>query len=425
MQTSSPDRRWLVPLAGSVLFVACYALIMWVHPWSDDRISDIRLFAAVAHDLQIGRLPYRDFSFGYPPLAAVVMSIGGIGGTSYEAYRDTFMWMMLAVGISIVPLTWLVARRTDGNEKLAVAAVAITPLLLGAVLRTHFDLVPAALTLAALALIVYQRPRLGFAVLGIAFAVKGYPAIVAVAAVPWLWKHSGRRTCLEALAALAAVVGPLLLVGLVVSGHGALHSLNGQLGRSPEIESTAASIIFTLGHLGFSYPHVDVTAGSWSLSAPEGGLVSGLLDVAALAALAAIALFAWRRPDPRALVLGSLTAVLVFIATGKVLSPQYLIWVIPLFGLAAAWRMRALAGAIGAAMLLTFIMFPIHFHDVVFQRTPWLVEVGARNLLLLAAIAIAIKELSAEQATVPAAQREPERAVVVAAAPQPLLDVRS
>ena len=42
-----------------------------------------------------------------------------------------------AVGISLVPLTWLVARRTQANEVLAVGAVAITPLLLGAMLRTH------------------------------------------------------------------------------------------------------------------------------------------------------------------------------------------------------------------------------------------------------------------------------------------------
>ena len=76
--------------------------------------------------------------------------------------------------------------------------MAISPLLLGAMLRTHFDLVPVALTVAALALLVSERPRAGFAVLGVAIAVKGYPLVVAVVAVPWLWKHAGRRTCLQA-----------------------------------------------------------------------------------------------------------------------------------------------------------------------------------------------------------------------------------
>ena len=82
--------------------------------------------------MQHGSLPYRDFVFGYPPLAAPVMLIGGIGGTSYDAYRDTFLWLMLPVGISVVLLVWAVARRTRANELIAVAAAGITPLLLGA-----------------------------------------------------------------------------------------------------------------------------------------------------------------------------------------------------------------------------------------------------------------------------------------------------
>ena len=38
------------------------------------------------------------------------------------------------------------------------------------------------MTMAALALLLTQRPRPGFAVLGLAIAVKGYPAVVAVVA---------------------------------------------------------------------------------------------------------------------------------------------------------------------------------------------------------------------------------------------------
>ena len=47
-----------------------------------------------------------------------------------------------------------------------------------------------------------------------------------------------------------------------------------------------------------------------------------------------------RRP---ALVLAALTAVAAFAALGKVLSPQFLIWLVPLAALAFAWRMYALA----------------------------------------------------------------------------------
>ena len=76
-------------------------------------------------------------------------------------------------------------------------------------------------------------------------------------------------------------------------------------------------------------------------------------------------------------------------------------------------------------MLLTFIMFPAHFPDVVFQRTPWLLEVGVRNLLLLAAIVLAIKELAAEQGRILVEQKETARAHPVAPPPrQPVLDAQ-
>lgn len=424
MKRLTDHPRWLVA-SGCFVFAACYLLTLRVHPWANEQISDIRLFASVAQAIEHGRLPYRDFVFGYPPLAAPLMWLGGIAGTSYASYRDTFMWLMLPFGVSLVPLTWLVARRTKGNEVLAVGAVAITPLLLGTLIRTHFDLVPAALTMGALALILTDRPRLGFAVLGAAVAVKGYPVVVALVAIPWLWRSAGRRTCIEACLALAVVLGVPLIAGLVLSGHGALHSFTDQTSRPVEIEGTAASILFAIGHLGFGYPHVTVAAGSWGLTAPAAGAVSALLDLAGLAALVAIAVLAWKRPDPRQLVLGALAAIVVFMSTGKVLSPQYLIWTIPLFGLAVAWHRRALAATVGGAMILTFAMFPSHFRDLVFQQTPWLVDVGIRNLLLVAAIVLAIRELAARSQVVPAHQPALDRSAALAHAGQQLADVRS
>jgi hypothetical protein len=403
MRRLATQPRFLLPM-GCLVFAAGYLLSMRVHPWANEQISDIRLFIGVAYGIQHGLLPYRDFVFGYPPLAAVVMWLGGVGGTSYAAYRDTFMWLMLPFGLSLVPLTWIVARRTKANELIAVGAVAVTPLLLGAMLRTHFDLVPVALTMAALALILTERPRLGFAVLAVAIAVKGYPIVVAAVAIPWLWKAAGRRTCIQATLIMAAVVAVPLVAGLALSGHGALHSLTDQTGRPVEIEGTGASILFTLGHLGFSYPQVTKAAGSWGLAAPESGAVSALLDLLGVIAIVAIVALVWKRPDPRRLALGSLAAVVVFVTTGKVLSPQYLIWMIPLFALAAAWGQRALAASVGAAMILTFAMFPSHFHDVVFQRTPWLVEVGVRNLLLVTAVLLALRELATARDAVSVAQ---------------------
>src|SRR4029453_11287186 len=68
---------------------------------------------------------------------------------------------------------------------------------------------------------------------------------------------------------------------------------------------------------------------------------------------------------PRELVLTSLAATVAFALLGKVLSPQFMIWVVPLGALAFAWRLYALAGAVALGAILPQLEFPAHYFDVV------------------------------------------------------------
>src|SRR5205807_2377314 len=136
-------------------------------------------------------------------------------------------------------------------------------------------------------LLLTDRPRLAFAVLGLGVAVKVYPLLVAVVAGAWLWRRAGRRICLEASLVLIAVVGAVVVTSVAISLHGFLHSLHYQVSRPIELESTGASILYALGHLGFGFPHVIEAARSWSLSSPRAGLVSAVLDLVGVVALVA------------------------------------------------------------------------------------------------------------------------------------------
>ena len=82
---------------------------------------------------------------------------------------------------------------------------------------------------------------------------------------------------------------------------------------------------------------------------------------------------------------------------GKVLSPQFLIWVLPLGALALAWRQRALAAAVGAAAVLTLAAFPAHYFDVVAREPGALALIACRNAALLVALALALRSVRREQ----------------------------
>src|SRR5205085_976596 len=85
------------------------------------------------------------------------------------------------------------ARATRGSELLAVAGVAASPLLLGAVLRGHFDLVAVALTAWALVALVEDRPRLGMTLLGAGALTKVFPIAAAPVALAWLAGRARRH----------------------------------------------------------------------------------------------------------------------------------------------------------------------------------------------------------------------------------------
>jgi hypothetical protein len=76
-----------------------------------------------------------------------------------------------------------------------------------------------------------------------------------------------------------------------------------------------------------------------------------------------------------------------------VLSPQFVIWALPLGALAFAWRSHVLAAAIGVAAILTQIEFPAHYFDVVAREPLPLALVAFRNAALLAAVVLAVREL--------------------------------
>ena len=135
------------------LLVAGWALTLWVAPWSDERVNDLFVYRSFAEPLLDGALPYRDFAFEYPPLAAPAIALPGLLGTGEESFRWAFAIWTLAGGAAVVLLCGALARATGGEPRRAMFAAALMPLLCGALVRTHFDLFPVALLLGGLLLL--------------------------------------------------------------------------------------------------------------------------------------------------------------------------------------------------------------------------------------------------------------------------------
>jgi hypothetical protein len=139
------------------------------------------------------------------------------------------------------------------------------------------------------------------------------------------------------------------------------------------------------------------THGAQALSGRGAGLAADLSTVAEVAAVVAVwILFARRRnPDGEAVLLASAAAVSVLVAFDRVLSPQYMIWLVPIVVLAGGRRWFAADALLLLVLGLTQTWFPWHYWSLALDhRAPWSWYLLARDLALVALAGVLVLELS-------------------------------
>lgn len=396
MSASSPSlsrpaeaqRAVLYAAAGIALFLGAWGLLH-VTPWRLDQIVDTPIYRHYGLDIRNGEVPYRDFTPEYPPAALPVFVLPALVAQGDDGYRTWFEWEMALCGAAALLFVALCSRALGDGDRLLAARlgfVALAPLALGSVFLTRFDLWPAALTAAALAALLAGRDRLGLGVLGLATAAKLYPAVLLPLAVAWAWRRRGRGEALRATAVFVAVLLVCFVPFLVLGPHGVLDSLHRQLRRPLQIESLGAGFLLA-AHQAFG---LGITMKS---SAGSQNLVGTLPDVLAwlqTALQAAALVWIWQRfargpMEAARLARHAAAAVTAFVALGKVLSPQFLIWLVVLVPLV---RRRLAWALLAAALVLTQGWFPYRYWDLVKHfdaLSSWLVPL--RDLTLLALLA--------------------------------------
>jgi hypothetical protein len=381
-------------VVGLLLLTASWAAL---HAWffDESQIRDTRIYIKYGNLIAAGEVPYRDFRVEYPPAALPIFAAPAIGHTtsSFESYQQLFESLMYAAAaLALVALAFaLRCLRAGFAQTVGVLAFAgLAPLMLGSVVLSRFDLWPAAICAGAVAALVCGRPRVGLGLLGLGVATKLWPGVVAPFAFVYVWRRQGRRQALAAGGWFAGVLAAWVLPFLIVSPSGLWHSVSGQLTRPLQIESLGSSFLLVAHQLG-----LDITMrsshGSQNLdgTAPDViGVVQTGIQLALLVALL-LAFLRLRRPLPDDLVRYAAAAVVAFVALGKVLSPQFLIWLVPLVLLVRGRRGLVATLLLGCAAVLTQIWFPYRYWDLALAFDPlssWLVFV--RDLVLVGLLAV-------------------------------------
>ncbi len=393
-----------VALAAALLFLGAFGALhgAW---YDEEEIVDIPVYETYGNAIEGGKIPYRDFRLEYPPAALPVFALPALLSQRGDqvGFRRAFEWVMAACGVLAIlcaALALAALRASRTRTVAALAAIAVFPLLLGSVVLTRFDLWPIAIVLGALAALLWERNRLGFGLLGLAVAAKLFPAVLVPLALSLVWHRRGRREALVCLGVLAGVVALAFLPFVVLGPDGVGYSLGRQLGRPLQIESLGAAFLLAGHHLFGLGIEMRSGHGSQNLDGTAPVVIATVLTAAQLGVLTWIWL---RRPrDGEELVRWSAAALVAFVALGKVLSPQFLIWLAPVVPLVAGRRGLRASALLAVALVLTQLWFPTRYWELAleFDGVPSALVV-ARDLVLVAVLVVLLSRSGREPARSP------------------------
>lgn len=342
-------------------------------------------------------LPYRDFALEYPPVCVLLLWLPRLWVRTLQGYHSAFAAEMAGLNLAALLLacSW-VWGRPQAQERLRtlcllslLAAAGLGPLMV-----SRLDPVLALTLMGALVAARRERPFLCGSLIGLASGAKLLPLLL-LPPFGLHWWYQGARSaafrCLLACAlTLLVVFGPVAWMGgpnlrLLLSFHGQ---------RPFEIESTYASLM--LAHKLMGGPEVVAQAfGSRCVRAPYESYLMSLATLAPFLLSGLVMLLYARQlqragqadPDTRCawLLRAQLGLMVGLIVSVKVLSPQYLIPLIPLVFLLddrpVAWR--ATDRVMLACCLLTQLIFPIFWERFKAPEAPVVLLLLLRNGLLV------------------------------------------
>jgi uncharacterized membrane protein len=324
-------------LAACALFIVSCA-VAYGGLFSNAYPGDVGTYAIYGRALVFdGRVPYRDFFDEYPPGSVGVFALPALLWNAH--YVLTFKLLMAACGVGFVACAVWTLRRL-GLSRVRLVPIVLAPALLGPVFLNRYDPVPALLSALALVALLRRRDRTAGGLLGAGVALKLYPAAVLPVVARRVRDRMG-----SAVAFVAAIV-VLVLPFFALAPGGVGFSLKTQLERHLEIESLGASILLAFSKLGVH--HVGYAARS-SIDV-TGGLADAVGVVTSVVLVLLVALVVWtyvRGPDDDGRLVTAFAAVVAAVVTfAKVLSPQYLTWLVPLVPLAGVVESALLAVAL-------------------------------------------------------------------------------
>ena len=371
--------RWPPRLLAPVGYWLCTRLVlvaMTVTNMVGRDFETYRLYPVWAAELARGHFPVHAVMWQYPPVAGLIFLAPK--ALPFLSYADAFTVLVLLCDALVLAMLLASSRGRRRSTHGAWLWVLGLPLMLQ-VPYVRFDVVVTALAVGSV-LALNRAPVASGVLAGLGALVKVWPVIALIGAPRG---RATRRSWLSAVATAAAVLAVMASVFTDALGF-----LGAQGARGIEVESVPGSLLLLAEHLGYD-GHAHYRYGSMQFS---GAYTHTLAELAIGLTVIGFGWLLWWRMrtrvwGPATAADAMMTAILIFVSTSRVISPQYLIW---LLGAAAACLVfrstsqRWIAYAMLPLTALTTVVYPMAWTPLLKLETAPLAVLLLRNAGLVA-----------------------------------------
>ena len=313
-------------------------------------------------------------------------------------------WLTLITGLNLLLVAMLAnfgRQNTDTPLRFGAAWFWIFFLVvLGPVSISRVDSFSVVVALLGVIALVNRKLNASTTWFAVGAAMKIWPAAFLISAM------AASKYRLRILISAATTAAVMVVIAFLLGANLSLFSfLANQTGRGVQIESPIAGFFLWAGTAGLSNNGIyyDTVMMTFQVSGDGAELVAGLMTIAMAVALAITAFLAWlafRAGVSYRVIMpvAALTATLDLIVFNKVGSPQFVTWLaVPLIlGIlfaAQKWRLPLLS--VVAIALLTNLVYPVFYDELLKLNPAALTLVSVRNILYIALLVWANIRLTA------------------------------
>jgi uncharacterized membrane protein len=383
--TSWSGRYWQL---GLFLLLNVFIFTLVFNTVYSIKYSAVGLFFNDAEKILQGALPYRDFSFEYPPLSALFFLLPRLFTSDYRIYSLLYHGEVLIFILIGVWLIFNIACRLGKSPWKLLSVYTLAVLFIGPIIGEQFDIFPVIFTLLALYFFWTGKTKKSWIFLALGTMVKLYPAAIAPVFIFCYLRNRQYNQIWQGVVSFGITCLVITSPFIFTSPYSLTNLVNYHAARGLQLESLYSAILLFMSKLGLTSVTLNFSSGSVNVENPAALFLARFSTYLLIAVMIIVYWFVYSQIKPgksqfSRLGAYSLLIILTLIVFSKILSPQYIIWLLPVLPLLfVGWKYQIWLGFVLIG-ILTYCIFPVGYLGLMALDTGMIVLLFVRDVLLV------------------------------------------